>query len=148
MLNPLIVKKVLGTLLDLEQSEILKKSDELLKKGNEFIDEVDKHYSIESIDIENFIEKISDNLDDLIEQTANEKKLKPIAGEINISSLGESSTDFMVSWEFYFTDVDGKIIKNQSKKVYEKSILNVESIKRLEQNPMRFEIDPPRKFLK
>lgn len=84
MLNPLIVKKVLGTLLDLEQSEILKKSDELLKKGNEFIDEVDKHYSIESIDIENFIEKISDNLDDLIEQTANEKKLKPIAGEINI----------------------------------------------------------------
>ena len=96
MLNPLIVKKVLGTLLDLEQSEILKKSDELLKKGNEFIDEVDKHYSIESIDIENFIEKISDNLDDLIEQTANEKKLKPIAGEINISSLGESSTDFMV----------------------------------------------------
>ena len=55
MLNPLIVKKVLGTLLDLEQSEILKKSDELLKKGNEFIDEVDKHYSIESIDIENFI---------------------------------------------------------------------------------------------
>ena len=38
MLNPLIVKKVLGTLLDLEQSEILKKSDELLKKGNEFID--------------------------------------------------------------------------------------------------------------
>ena len=58
MLNPLIVKKVLGTLLDLEQSEILKKSDELLKKGNEFIDEVDKHYSIESIDIENFIEKI------------------------------------------------------------------------------------------
>mgnify|MGYP000588127461 FL=1 len=148
MLNPLIVKKVLGTLLDLEQSEILKKSDELLKKGNEFIDEVDKHYSIESIDIENFIEKISDNLDDLIEQTANEKKLKPIAGEINISSLGESSTDFMVYWEFYFTDVDGKIIKNQSKKVYEKSILNVESIKRLEQNPMRFEIDPPRKFLK
>ncbi len=76
MLNPLIVKKVLGTLLDLEQSEILKKSDELLKKGNEFIDEVDKHYSIESIDIENFIEKISDNLDDLIEQTANEKKIK------------------------------------------------------------------------
>ncbi len=76
------------------------------------------------------------------------KKLKPIAGEINISSLGESSTDFMVYWEFYFTDVDGKIIKNQSKKVYEKSILNVESIKRLEQNPMRFEIDPPRKFLK
>ena len=148
MLNPLIVKKVLGTLLDLEQSEILKISDELLKKGNEFIDEVDKHYSIESIDIENFIEKISDNLDDLIEQTANEKKLKPIAGEINISSLGESSTDFMVYWEFYFTDVDGKIIKNQSKKVYEKSILNVESIKRLEQNPMRFEIDPPRKFLK
>ena len=148
MLNPLIVKKVLGTLLDLEQSEILKKSDELLKKGNEFIDEVDKHYSIESIDIENFIEKISDNLDDLIEQTANEKKLKPIAGEINISSLGESSTDFMVYWEFYFTDVDGKIIKNQSKKVYEKSILNVESIKRLEQNRMRFEIDPPRKFLK
>ena len=148
MLNPLIVKKVLGTLLDLEQSEILKKSDELLKKGNEFIDEVDKHYSIESIDIENFIEKISDNLDDLIEQTANEKKLKPIAGEINISSLGESSTDFMVYWEFYFTDVDGKIIKNQSKKVYEKSSLNVESIKRLEQNPMRFEIDPPRKFLK
>lgn len=148
MLNTLIVKKVLGTLLDLEQSEILKKSDELLKKGNEFIDEVDKHYSIESIDIENFIEKISDNLDDLIEQTANEKKLKPIAGEINISSLGESSTDFMVYWEFYFTDVDGKIIKNQSKKVYEKSILNVESIKRLEQNPMRFEIDPPRKFLK
>ena len=148
MLNPLIVKKVLGTLLDLVQSEILKKSDELLKKGNEFIDEVDKHYSIESIDIENFIEKISDNLDDLIEQTANEKKLKPIAGEINISSLGESSTDFMVYWEFYFTDVDGKIIKNQSKKVYEKSILNVESIKRLEQNPMRFEIDPPRKFLK
>lgn len=148
MLNPLIVKKFLGTLLDLEQSEILKKSDELLKKGNEFIDEVDKHYSIESIDIENFIEKISDNLDDLIEQTANEKKLKPIAGEINISSLGESSTDFMVYWEFYFTDVDGKIIKNQSKKVYEKSILNVESIKRLEQNPMRFEIDPPRKFLK
>ena len=148
MLNPLIVKKVLGTLLDLEQSEILKKSDELLKKGNEFIDEVDKHYSIESIDIENFIEKISDNLDDLIEQTANEKKLKPIAGEINISSLGESSTDFMVYWEFYFTNVDGKIIKNQSKKVYEKSILNVESIKRLEQNPMRFEIDPPRKFLK
>ena len=148
MLNPLIVKKVLGTLLDLEQSEILKKSDELLKKGNEFIDEVDKHYSIESIDIENFIEKISDNLDDLIEQTANEKKLKPIAGEINRSSLGESSTDFMVYWEFYFTDVDGKIIKNQSKKVYEKSILNVESIKRLEQNPMRFEIDPPRKFLK
>ena len=148
MLNPLIVKKVLGTLLDLEQSEILKKSDELLKKGNEFIDEVDKHYSIESIDIENFIEKISDNLDDLIEQTANEKKLTPIAGEINISSLGESSTDFMVYWEFYFTDVDGKIIKNQSKKVYEKSILNVESIKRLEQNPMRFEIDPPRKFLK
>ena len=148
MLNPLIVKKVLGTLLDLEQSEILKKSDELLKKGNEFIDEADKHYSIESIDIENFIEKISDNLDDLIEQTANEKKLKPIAGEINISSLGESSTDFMVYWEFYFTDVDGKIIKNQSKKVYEKSILNVESIKRLEQNPMRFEIDPPRKFLK
>ena len=148
MLNPLIVKKVLGTILDLEQSEILKKSDELLKKGNEFIDEVDKHYSIESIDIENFIEKISDNLDDLIEQTANEKKLKPIAGEINISSLGESSTDFMVYWEFYFTDVDGKIIKNQSKKVYEKSILNVESIKRLEQNPMRFEIDPPRKFLK
>ena len=148
MLNPLIVKKVLGTLLDLEQSEILKKSDEILKKGNEFIDEVDKHYSIESIDIENFIEKISDNLDDLIEQTANEKKLKPIAGEINISSLGESSTDFMVYWEFYFTDVDGKIIKNQSKKVYEKSILNVESIKRLEQNPMRFEIDPPRKFLK
>ena len=148
MLNPLIVKKVLGTLLDLEQSEILKKSDELLKKGNEFIDEVDKHYSIESIDIENFIEKISDNLDGLIEQTANEKKLKPIAGEINISSLGESSTDFMVYWEFYFTDVDGKIIKNQSKKVYEKSILNVESIKRLEQNPMRFEIDPPRKFLK
>ena len=146
MLNPL--KKVLDTLLDLEQSEILKKSDELLKKGNEFIDEVDKHYSIESIDIENFIEKISDNLDDLIEQTANEKKLKPIAGEINISSLGESSTDFMVYWEFYFTDVDGKIIKNQSKKVYEKSILNVESIKRLEQNPMRFEIDPPRKFLK
>ena len=138
----------MGTLLDLEQSEILKKSDELLKKGNEFIDEVDKHYSIESIDIENFIEKISDNLDDLIEQTANEKKLKPIAGEINISSLGESSTDFMVYWEFYFTDVDGKIIKNQSKKVYEKSILNVESIKRLEQNPMRFEIDPPRKFLK
>ena len=54
----------------------------------------------------------------------------------------------MVYWEFYFTDVDGKIIKNQSKKVYEKSILNVESIKRLEQNPMRFEIDPPRKFLK
>ena len=133
---------------DYEYEKAMELCDELLKKGNEFIDEVDKHYSIESIDIENFIEKISDNLDDLIEQTANEKKLKPIAGEINISSLGESSTDFMVYWEFYFTDVDGKIIKNQSKKVYEKSILNVESIKRLEQNPMRFEIDPPRKFLK
>lgn len=93
------------------------------------------------ISLERLINEISPILDKEILKITQTENLTPIGGEIKFEA---KNNDIYISWNFYFQDKQGNLVKKSSQRIINGNAIDKNSFDYIEQNSPTYTIDTPK----
>jgi hypothetical protein len=89
-----------------------------------------------------FIQKISPVIDKEILNIARKEQLTPTGGELKLS-IDDKTEDVLVSWDFYFMNINQEFIKKSSIRIVNKALFTSNAIQTISSHSPVYNIQPP-----